>query len=88
MYETAQVKRADVLVTVTATGTLQAVTTVEVGAEVTGRLLSVKVDANDVVKKGQLLAEIHRSSSAAPPRISRPPRSRRRRRRSCRRRRR
>lgn len=58
VYETAQVKRADVLVTVTATGTLQAVTTVEVGAEVTGRLLSVKVDANDVVKKGQLLAEI------------------------------
>ncbi len=57
-YESAEVKRADVLVTVTATGTLQAITTVEVGAEVTGKLLAVNVDANDVVKKGQLLAEI------------------------------
>jgi HlyD family secretion protein len=57
-YETAEVKRGDVLVTVTATGTLQAVTSVEVGAEVTGKVLTVKVEANDVVKKGQLLAEI------------------------------
>ncbi len=57
-FETAETKRADVVVTVTATGTLQAVTTVEVGAEVTGKLLSVRVEANDIVKKGQLLAEI------------------------------
>ncbi len=57
-FELAQVKRGDVKVTVTATGTLQAVTTVEVGAEVTGKLLSVRVDANDTVKKGQVLAEI------------------------------
>jgi HlyD family secretion protein len=57
-YELVAAKRADVRVTVTATGTLQAVTTVEVGAEVTGKLLSVRVDANDTVKKGQILAEI------------------------------
>jgi HlyD family secretion protein len=57
-YETAKATRADVRVTVTATGTLEAITTVEVGAEVTGRLLTVLVDANDAVKKGQLLAEI------------------------------
>ena len=57
-YETARATRADVRVTVTATGTLEAITTVEVGAEVTGRLLTVLVDANDTVKKGQLLAEI------------------------------
>jgi HlyD family secretion protein len=57
-FESAAVTRGDVRVTVTATGTLQAVTTVEIGAEVTGRLLSVRVDANDVVKKGQVLAEI------------------------------
>lgn len=57
-FETAEAARADVIVTVTATGTLQAITTVEVGAEVTGKLLSVNVEANDIVKKGQLLAEI------------------------------
>jgi HlyD family secretion protein len=57
-YEEAEVKRGDLQVTVRATGTLQALTTVEVGAEVTGRLLSVRVDANDLVKKGQILAEI------------------------------
>lgn len=57
-FELAEAKRGDVKVTVTATGTLQAVTTVEVGAEVTGKVLTVRVDANDVVKKGQILAEI------------------------------
>lgn len=57
-YETAEAKRADVLVTVTATGTLQAVTSVEVGSEVTGKVLKVNVEVNDPVKKGQLLAEI------------------------------
>jgi HlyD family secretion protein len=51
-------KRADVQVTVTATGTLEAVTTVEVGAEVTGRVLKLTVDENDPVKKGQVLAVI------------------------------
>jgi len=57
-FELAEVKRSEVKVTVTATGTLQAVTTVEVGAEVTGKVLTVRVDANDLVKKGQVLAEI------------------------------
>ncbi|MGZ3456639.1 MAG: hypothetical protein ACXVEF_43945, partial [Polyangiales bacterium] len=44
--------KADVQVTVTATGTLEAVTTVEVGAEVTGRILELKAAENDKVKKG------------------------------------
>ncbi len=57
-YEMAEVRRGDVQVTVTATGTLQAITTVDVGAEVTGKLLTVKVEPNDPVKKGQLLAQI------------------------------
>jgi HlyD family secretion protein len=57
-FELAEAKRSDVKVTVTATGLLQSVTTVEVGAEVTGKVLSVRVDANDAVKKGQILAEI------------------------------
>jgi HlyD family secretion protein len=57
-FELAEARRSDVKVTVTATGLLQSVTTVEVGAEVTGKVLSVRVDANDAVKKGQILAEI------------------------------
>jgi len=57
-FETAELARGDLQVTVRATGTLQALTSVEVGAEVTGKLLSVHVDANDRVKKGQVLAEI------------------------------
>src|SRR4051812_31589077 len=57
-YELVAAKKSEVRVTVTATGTLQAVTTVEVGAEVTGKVLTVRVDANDTVKKGQILAEI------------------------------
>lgn len=51
-------RRADVLVTVTSTGTLEAVTTVDVGAEVTGRILKLNVGENDKVKKGQVLAQI------------------------------
>lgn len=57
-FRTAAVARGDLRVTITATGTLQATTTVEVGAEVSGRILEMKVDANDLVKKGQLLAVI------------------------------
>jgi HlyD family secretion protein len=57
-YETEAVTRADLRVTVSATGRLQGINTVEVGAEVTGRVLAVLVDYNDKVSKGQLLAEI------------------------------
>jgi HlyD family secretion protein len=52
-YETMTVGRGDLRVTVTATGTLEAVTTVEVGAEVTGKLLRVNVERNARVKKGR-----------------------------------
>jgi HlyD family secretion protein len=57
-YRTAEVSRGELRVTITATGTLQATTTVEVGAEVSGRILEMTVDANDLVKKGQVLARI------------------------------
>jgi HlyD family secretion protein len=57
-FETAVAQTRDITVTVRATGTLEARTTVDVGAEVSGRVLTVKVDANDPVKKGQLLAEL------------------------------
>jgi HlyD family secretion protein len=57
-FEMAQIKRGDLTVIVTATGTLQPVNTVEVGAEISGRLERVAVDFNARVKKGETLAEI------------------------------
>ncbi len=57
-FEPAESRRGDLTVTVRATGTLQAITSVEVGAEVTGRILAVNVDANDRVTTGQVLAVI------------------------------
>jgi HlyD family secretion protein len=64
-YQTAKVERGDIEVIVTATGTLQGLNTVEVGAEVSGRVSTVHVDYNDQVKKGQLLAEIDPEQSRA-----------------------
>ena len=43
--------------TVTATGTIEPVETVEVGTQVSGKVEKIYVDFNDVVKKGQLMAE-------------------------------
>jgi HlyD family secretion protein len=57
-YKTARSERGAIEVTVSATGRLEAIDTVDVGAEVSGRVLAVHVDFNDRVKKGQLLAEI------------------------------
>jgi HlyD family secretion protein len=56
--QTASVSRGDLEVTVSCTGTLQAVGTVEVGTEVSGTIEKVLVDYNDRVKKGQILAEL------------------------------
>lgn len=47
--------------TVTATGTLQPVDTVAVGAQVSGTILKVYADFNSTVKKGQLLAQLDKS---------------------------
>ena len=57
-YESVQVTRGDLAVTVESTGTLEAVTSMEVGSEVSGRILRELVDVNDQVHKGQILAEI------------------------------
>src|SRR5690348_7132090 len=57
-FQSAEVTRSDLRVTVTATGTVQGLNTVEVGAEVSGRVTKVYVDYNDRVEPGQLLAEI------------------------------
>jgi HlyD family secretion protein len=57
-FRTAKVDKGDVVATVTATGTLSAVTTVQVGSQVSGIIAKLHVDFNAIVKKGQLLAEL------------------------------
>lgn len=54
----AAVSRGDVMDTVGATGTLQAVTTVQVGTQVSGTIESLYADFNSLVKKGQVLARL------------------------------
>ncbi|MGD8559286.1 MAG: efflux RND transporter periplasmic adaptor subunit [Gammaproteobacteria bacterium] len=57
-YETAEVKKGDLTVTVTATGTVQPVNQVDVGSEVSGTIKEVAVDFNDRVERGQVLARL------------------------------
>jgi HlyD family secretion protein len=57
-YRLVEVTRGDVRTVVTSTGTLQAITTVEVGTQVSGKVLEIYVDFNDRVSKGQLIARI------------------------------
>ena len=53
---TAAVTRGDVVDTVEATGTLEAVTTVQVGSQVSGTIQSLHADFNSQVSKGQVIA--------------------------------
>ena len=46
---------------VTATGTMESVTSVDVGTQVTGIISNLLVDYNDQVTKGQLIAEIDKT---------------------------
>ena len=57
-YRFTAVERGDVQASVSATGTLSAVRTVQVGTQVSGQVAELFVDFNDTVKKGQLLARI------------------------------
>src|SRR5262245_48356700 len=57
-YRFASIERGDIEATVAATGTLGAVTTVQVGTQVSGQLSAIYADFNDHVKKDQLLARI------------------------------
>jgi len=57
-YKTAAVTKGDLKATITATGTIEALNTVEVGAEVSGKISALHADFNDSVTEGQLLAEI------------------------------
>ena len=55
-FRTGEVARGDVIREVSATGRVEARTSVEVGAQVSGRIARVEVDFNDRVERGQILA--------------------------------
>lgn len=55
-WRTVPVEKGDVTVLVTATGAMAADTSVDVGVQVSGIIAKIKVDFNDVVKKGQVIA--------------------------------
>ncbi|HTY94191.1 MAG TPA: efflux RND transporter periplasmic adaptor subunit [Steroidobacteraceae bacterium] len=57
-YEYATVSRGNILQHVTATGSLSAVVSVDVGSQVSGKITHLYVDFNSPVHKGQLVAEI------------------------------
>ncbi len=61
-FQTAKVSRGDITQSVTATGDLQPVMTVDIGAQVSGQIKEVRVDYNSIVKAGDVLALIDEST--------------------------
>ena len=57
-FRTAAVEQGDIRVAISATGNLSALSTVDVGSEVSGKVTEVLVDFNDRVEKGQIIARI------------------------------
>ena len=64
-YMTARIERGNLRNSVTATGTLQAVTTVQVGSQASGTISELYADFNSVVKKGQVIAQLDPSTAKA-----------------------
>ncbi|HEX2596927.1 MAG TPA: efflux RND transporter periplasmic adaptor subunit [Luteimonas sp.] len=64
-YRTAPVDRGDIRVAISATGTLSAISTVDVGSQISGQVTAVSVDFNDHVSKGEVLARIDPSTYQA-----------------------
>lgn len=61
-YETAKVEKATIGNSITATGTIEPVTEVEVGTQVSGIIDKIYVDYNSTVKKGQVIAELDKTN--------------------------
>ena len=61
-YEMTTVVKGNISTTVTATGTIEPVTSVEVGTQVSGIVAKIYVDYNSVVKAGQVIAELDRTN--------------------------
>jgi HlyD family secretion protein len=64
-YGTARVQRGTVAKTISATGRLQALTTVQVGTQISGTISEIHVDFNTQVKKGQIIARVDPSQLQA-----------------------
>ena len=64
-WRSGKIERGDIRVVVTATGTLNADTTVQVGTQVSGIIKKIFVDFNSVVKKGQIIAQLDTTYLAA-----------------------
>lgn len=64
-YKTAKVERGDIVASVSATGNLAAVVTVQVGTQVSGTIQKLFVDFNSPVKNGQVIAQIDPSLFSA-----------------------
>lgn len=65
IFETEVVSRKDLSTSVSATGTVEPVNSVDVGTQVSGIIDKLYVDFNSVVKKGQVIAELDRSTLEA-----------------------
>lgn len=61
-FETAKVQTTTITNSVTATGTIEPVTSVTVGTQVSGIVSKLYVDYNSIVKKGQVIAELDRTN--------------------------
>ena len=61
-FETAQLTMGNIQTTITATGTIEPVTSVTVGTQVSGIVSKLYVDYNSVVKKGQVIAELDKTN--------------------------
>ena len=61
-YQTTTVEKGNISTTVTATGTIEPVTSVEVGTQVSGIVAKIYVDYNSEVKAGQVIAELDRTN--------------------------
>ena len=64
-YRTSTVSRSDLRSVIQATGTLDAVETVDVGTQISGTVKEIYIDYNSVVKKGDLIAEIDSATQQA-----------------------
>ena len=61
-FETAKIEKQNIHTSITATGTIEPVTSVTVGTQVSGIVAKLYVDYNSVVKKGQVIAELDKTN--------------------------
>lgn len=61
-FETAKVEKQNISTSITATGTIEPVTSVTVGTQVSGIVSKLYVDYNSVVRKGQVIAELDKTN--------------------------